>query len=178
MRRYLTPTLGGVSFVVAFVLAACLGPSEQETQAPAGSESAALVTMDAGYASTECPWTSDLDPSCAPGVSEQPCGGGSGRCRVSGSLGCTCVSGSTAVDAGATTPITEEPAPDYTSADAGYASTECPWTSDLDPSCAPGVSERPCGGGSGRCRVSGSAGCTCVGGSTSLDAGSLSATVP
>jgi hypothetical protein len=174
MRRFLTPTVGGVSLVVAVVLAACLGPSEPETQAPEGSASAALVTMDAGYASAECPWTSDLDPSCAPGVSEQPCGGGSGRCRVSGSLGCTCVSGSTSVeDAGSPSP-SPEPTPEYTSEDAGYASTECPWTSDLDPSCAPGVSERPCGSGSGRCRVSGSLGCTCVSGSTyTPDAGSF-----
>ncbi|MGZ3461087.1 MAG: hypothetical protein ACXU86_21580 [Archangium sp.] len=166
MRRFLTPTLGGIALVAAVIFAACLGSSDQEKQAPEGSANAALLMMDAGY-STECPWTSDTDPTCAPGYSEKPCGSGSGRCRVSGSLGCTCVSG-TSLDAGTTGTSTETTG--TTSPDAGY-STECPWTSDTDPSCAPGVSERSCGGGSGQCRVSGSLGCTCVSGTTSLDAG-------
>ena len=67
-----------------------------------GSEEAALYTMDAGHGgSTECPWTSDLDSSCAPGVSEKSCGGGSGKCGVSGSKGCTCIQNTTAeVDSG------------------------------------------------------------------------------
>lgn len=173
MRRSSISILGGISLVVAVTLAACFGPSEQESSDSTESAGAALYTMDAGYAggSTECPWTSDLDSSCAPGVSEKACGGGSGKCGVSGSRGCTCIQNTTAVDSGVV--ATEEPLPVYTGTDAGTtASTECPWTSDLDSSCAPGVSERACGGGSGKCRVSGSRGCTCVQGSTTtFDAG-------
>jgi hypothetical protein len=106
MRRSSLPILGGISLVVAVTLAACFGPAEQEPSDSTGSEGAALAStaLDGNYASTastECPWTSDLDSSCAPGVSEKSCGGGSGKCGVSGSLGCTCVQGSTTTfDAG------------------------------------------------------------------------------
>jgi hypothetical protein len=94
------PLVVGLSCVVAIFVAACLGPSEQEPEA-LESESAALYGSDAGYSGgSECPWASATDPSCAVGVSEKSCGGGSGKCGVSGSKGCTCITNTYSLDSG------------------------------------------------------------------------------
>jgi hypothetical protein len=153
MRRSLSALLGGC---LLFLLA-CSGASESESPTTS-TEQAALTAIGEDVTKKECPWTSAEDSSCAPGTSEAACGNGTGKCGISGSLGCTCIK-TVVAEPLPTTPVG---ASAVIGTPEDVTTKQCPWASAEDPSCAPGTSEAACNNGTGKCRVSGSSGCTCV----------------